>query len=421
VSASDSPEGHARPIPQSGGPSRAADEAPAYVVDTRRKVSFARSTPQPPPTPRPPGASRPAPRTRTGPVADGTGPVAGRSVGGAAYRPVRPPRPGRARLILRRTVALVIVSALAAGGYLAWVPFNAWRGVERVDNTPPTSPPDTAGRNYLLVGSDSREGLTPAQQAELATGPDDGGGKRTDSIMLVHVSDHGGKPVIVSIPRDSYVPIPGKGSSNKINAAFAFGGARLLTETVEQATGLHIDGYLEIGFGGFARIVDSLGGVDICVTRDMKDELAGINLKAGCQTLDGKNALGYVRSRHNDPRGDLGRAERQRQFLGAVMKKAANPATVLVPTRYSAFADAVSAGLAVGSQTSLGDAIAIAQALRAVGNGDGLSLQVPIETASLQTKNAGVAVKWHPAQAKALFSSLLKDESLTAPPPGTDP
>lgn len=239
--------------------------------------------------------------------------------------------------------------------------------------------------------------------------------------MLVHVSDHGGKPVIVSIPRDSYVPIPGKGSSNKINAAFAFGGARLLTETVEQATGLHIDGYLEIGFGGFARIVDSLGGVDICVTRDMKDELAGINLKAGCQTLDGKNALGYVRSRHNDPRGDLGRAERQRQFLGAVMKKAANPATVLVPTRYSAFADAVSAGLAVGSQTSLGDAIAIAQALRAVGNGDGLSLQVPIETASLQTKNAGVAVKWHPAQAKALFSSLLKDESLTAPPPGTDP
>ena len=205
----------------------------------------------------------------------------------------------------------------------------------------------------------------------MATGPDDGGGKRTDSIMLVHVSSHGGKPVIVSIPRDSYVPIPGKGNSNKINAAFAFGGARLLTETVEQATGLHIDGYLEIGFGGFARIVDSLGGVDICVARDMKDELAGIDLKAGCQVLDGKNALGYVRSRHSDPRGDLGRAERQRQFLGAVMKKAANPATVLVPSRYLAFADAASAGLIVGADTSLSDAIAIMQALRSVGNGEG--------------------------------------------------
>ena len=427
MSASDSPEGHARPIPHPG-PHRGAEQAPAYVVDTRRKVSFARSTAQPTTTSNPqrPSPSRPSPSrlSRQGPgacagqVAGGTGPSASN---GAAYRPVRPRWPGRARFILRRTVALVLVSALAAGVYLAWVPFNAWRGVERVDNTPTSTPPDTAGRNYLLVGSDSREGLTPAQQAELATGPDDGGGKRTDSIMLVHVSDHGGKPVIVSIPRDSYVPIPGKGSSNKINAAFAFGGARLLTEAVEQATGLHIDGYLEIGFGGFARIVDSLGGVDICVARDMKDELAGIDLKAGCQTLDGKNALGYVRSRHNDPRGDLGRAERQRQFLGAVMKKAANPATVLVPTRYSAFADAVSAGLAVGSQTSLGDAFAIAQALRAVGNGEGLSLQVPIETASLQTKNAGVAVKWHPAQAKALFTSLRNDESLTTPPAGTDP
>ncbi len=318
-------------------------------------------------------------------------------------------------------LALILVLVVAWLAFMVVVPLNAWRAVERVDNAPATSPSDTAGRTYLLVGSDSREGLTPAQQAELATGPDDGGGKRTDSIMLVHVSSHGGKPVIVSIPRDSYVPIPGKGNSNKINAAFAFGGARLLTETVEQATGLHIDGYLEIGFGGFARIVDSLGGVDICVARDMKDELAGIDLKAGCQVLDGKNALGYVRSRHSDPRGDLGRAERQRQFLGAVMKKAANPATVLVPSRYLAFADAASAGLIVGADTSLSDAIAIMQALRSVGNGEGLSLQVPIETASLQTKNAGVAVKWNTAQAKALFTSLRNDESLTAPPAGTTP
>jgi len=193
----------------------------------------------------------------------------------------------------------------------------------------------------------------------------------------------------------------------------------LLTDTIQQATGLHIDGYLEIGFGGFAGIVDSLGGVDICVARNMKDDLAGIDLKAGCQVLNGKNALGYVRSRHSDPKGDLGRAERQRQFLGAVMRKAATPSTVLVPSRYTAFADAASAGLTVGSGTSLGDAVAIMQALRAVGNGEGLSLQVPIETAALQTKNAGVAVKWNTAQAKALFTALRNDDNLTAPPPGT--
>ncbi len=329
--------------------------------------------------------------------------------------------PGRLRIRVRRAILLLVLLAVAGAAYLTWVPVNAWRAVERVDNTPASSPPNGPGRTYLLVGSDSREGLTEAQQIDLSTGPDDGGGRRTDSIMLVHVSDRGGQPVIVSIPRDSYVPIPRRGNSNKINAAFAFGGAKLLTETVEQATGLHIDGYLEIGFGGFARIVDSLGGVNICVARDMKDDLAGINLKAGCQVLDGKNALGYVRSRHSDPRGDLGRAERQRQFLGAVMKKAVTPSTVLVPSRYSAFADAAGAGLTVGSGTSLGDAVAIMQALRAVGNGEGLSLQVPIETASLQTKNAGVAVKWNTAQAKALFTALRNDESLTAPPAGTAP
>jgi len=393
VSASGSREQHARPIPQStGARSAAADDA--YVVDTRRKVGFAT-------------------RTRA--------PIRPQEKREMAYTPPEPSRPGRARIRLRRAVAVLLLLVLAVLAYLTIVPINAWRNVERVNNAPAKSPPNTAGGTYLLVGSDSREGLTAAQQGELATGPDDGGGKRTDSIMLVHVSDHGGKPVIVSIPRDSYVPIPGKGNSNKINAAFAFGGARLLTETVEQATGLHIDGYLEIGFGGFAGIVDSLGGVDICVARDMKDALAGIDLKAGCQLLDGKNALGYVRSRHTDPRGDLGRAERQRQFLGAVMKRAANPSTVLFPSRYTAFADAASAGLTVGSETSLGDAIAIMQALRAVGNGEGLSLQVPIETASLQTKNAGVAVKWNTAQAKALFTSLRNDESLTAPPAGTDP
>lgn len=431
MSTSDSREGDARPIPQATGRPAASPSDGAYVVDTRRKVSLSKGGARPttprtdgggarPAPPPPPRAQRPTPRyagERRQPAEfaprEGAFP-------GAGMPPARR-RPGRGRIHLRRAMALLVTLALAVTAYLVIVPFNAWRNVERVDNRPASGPADTAGHTYLLVGSDSRAGLSEAEQAQLSTGPDDGGGKRTDSIVLVHVSSRGGPPVIVSIPRDSYVPIPGRGNSNKINAAFAFGGARLLTETVQQATGLHIDGYLEIGFGGFARVVDSLGGVDICVARDMKDELAGIDLKDGCQVLDGKNALGYVRSRYSDPRGDLGRAERQRQFLGAVMKKAATPATVLNPSRYLAFADAASAGLIVGSDTSLGDAVAIMQALRAVGNGEGLSLQVPIETAALQTKNAGVAVKWNTTQAKALFTALRNDESLTAPPPGTAP
>ena len=153
----------------------------------------------------------------------------------------------------------------------------------------------------------------------------------------------------------------------------------------------------------------------------MKDQDAAIDLKKGCQTLDGQNALGYVRARYSDPRGDIGRAERQRQFLGALMKKAATPSTVLIPWRYKSFADSAATGLEVGETTSFSDAVKMLQALRGVDGGDTLSLVVPIESAALQTPNAGVAVKWNTAQAKALFNAIQQDQPLTTPPAGTVP
>jgi LCP family protein required for cell wall assembly len=314
-------------------------------------------------------------------------------------------------------VLVVVILWLA---FLVWVPLNAWNSVPRVDNNPSGERPvDKSGSNYLLVGSDSREGLTPEQQNAL-NGGGSAEGKRTDSIILVHVPGNGGKAAMISIPRDSYVPIPGHGS-NKINAAFAFGGAQLLTQTVEQVTGVHVDGYLEIGFAGFAGVVDSLGGVEVCVPFDMKDQDAAIDLKKGCQNLDGPTALGYVRARKSDPRGDIGRAERQRQFLGALLKKAATPSTVLIPWRYKSFADSAASGLEVGETTSFTDAVRMLQALRGVDSGETLSLVVPIETAALQTPNAGVAVKWNTAQAKALFNAIQQDQPLTTPPAGTVP
>ena len=229
--------------------------------------------------------------------------------------------------------------------------------------------------------------------------------------------EHGGKSSLISIPRDSYVPIPGHGS-NKINAAFAFGGAKLLEATVEGVTGIHVDGYVEIGFGGFASVVDSLGGVNVCVPFDMKDKDAAINLKKGCQTLDGATALGYVRARKSDPRGDIGRAERQRQFLGAIMKKAVTPSTVLIPTRYKSFADASASGLEVGQDTTLRDAVRVLQTLRGVDGGDTLSLVVPISDPNYQTP-AGSSVKWDTPRALALFTMIKNDEPMSVPPEGT--
>jgi LCP family protein required for cell wall assembly len=328
-------------------------------------------------------------------------------------RPADQARPRR-RLRWGWVVLLVVVAWLA---FMVGTPLHAWNAVTKVDTAPKGDRPSgSKGYNYLLVGSDSREGMTAAQKKELATGS--AAGRRTDSIILVHVPAGGGKPALISLPRDSYVPIPGRGS-NKINAAFAFGGPKLLVQTVEQVTDLHIDGYVEIGFGGFASVVDSLDGVNICVKNDMKDPKAGINLKKGCQNLDGKNALGYVRARYSDPRGDIGRADRQRQFLGAIMKKAATPSTVLVPTRYWGFTHAAAKGLIVGEDTSMTDAGRVMLALRAVSRDEGLSLVVPIQSENYQTQ-AGSSVKWNTARAKELFSMLRNDEPLEEPPPGTD-
>src|SRR5689334_13172407 len=386
----------------------------AYVVDTRRRPERSNGRTA---APRRSGSD-----TRPGPddavVVDTR--RRGGSSDGSGQRPAAPRAavPARRRRRRGRVVLVVLLVLLLAWvGFLVWVPLHAWGAVNKVDNIPAGDrPADTSGHNYLLVGSDSREGLTTAQRKKYATG--DAVGQRTDTIMLVHVSESGGKPIMVSLPRDSWVPIAGHGH-DKINASYSIGGPKLLTETVEQATGIHVDGYVEIGLGGFASVVDSVGGVDLCVPRDMKDKKAGIDLKKGCQTLDGGNALGYVRSRYEDPLGDIGRAARQRQFLGALMKKAATPATVLIPWRYKSFADASAAGLAVGEGTGIMDAVRVLQAMRAVSNDQGLSLSVPTSTLSYRTSTGALAVKWDTERAKALFTALKNDEPLTQAPPGT--
>jgi LCP family protein required for cell wall assembly len=340
---------------------------------------------------------------------------------GRARKPREPSQGSRSATRPRLRALLVGVAILVVGwvAFMVWVPLHAWAGVQRVNATPVAERPAASkGHDYVLVGSDSREGLTAAQQKALHTGSvSAAGGKRTDSIILVHVPAGDGKPAMISLPRDSYVPIPGHGS-NKINAAYTLGGPKLLVRTIEQVTGLRMDGYVEIGFGGFATVVDSLNGVDLCVARPMNDPRAGINLKAGCQTLSGPDALGYVRARYSDPLGDIGRAQRQRQFLGAIMHKAASPATALIPWRYYGFATTAGAGLTVGEDTSFRDVTRVLQAMRSVSNGQGLSLTVPVSNPALQT-HVGSAVKWDSRKAIELFTTIKNDEPLTVVPGST--
>ena len=285
---------------------------------------------------------------------------------------------------------------------LVVVPILSWTRVGKVPFAPQAQPVDGAGANYLIVGTDSREGLTARQQVALGTGHD--AGQRTDTIMLLHVPTSLTHPTLVSVPRDSLVAIPGKGR-NKINAAFSFGGPKLLTQTVENATGLRVDGYVEIGFGGFVGVVNGLGGVKMCLPKAMQDKKAHIDLQAGCQNLQGEHALGYVRARHVDAQGDLGRVERQRRFMSTVMKETLTDSTVLNPVRLSKVGFAYSHALTVGDTTGVFDLARFSLGMQMVSSGRGTTLTVPVKDAQVRTR-VGTAVLWDRPKAAVLFKNL---------------
>jgi LCP family protein required for cell wall assembly len=309
-------------------------------------------------------------------------------------------KPRRKRRWGRITLACLLTLVVAVVATGIWIDTSLHRIPALADY--PERPAAGKGTTWLLVGSDSRQGLTPEQQAELATGGDLGNG-RTDTILLVHLPGLGSSAstTMVSIPRDSYVPIPGYGS-DKINAAFALGGAPLLAQTVEQATGLRLDHYAEIGFDGFAVLVDAVGGVTMCPAEPISDPLAGIDLPAGCQKLDGRNALGYVRSRAT-PRADLDRMINQRQFMSALLRRAASPTVLLNPLRWYPMAQAASGALTVNQGDHEWDLARLGWALR----GSIVTTTVPI--GDFTGGESGAVVLWNHDAASRLFEALGSD------------
>jgi LCP family protein required for cell wall assembly len=265
-----------------------------------------------------------------------------------------------------------------------------------------------AGQNWLITGSDSRQGLTRQQELQYATGQlSDIGGERSDTVLILHIPAGGGRPVLISIPRDSYVPIPGLGSS-KINAAFDTGGPKLLAQTVQNVTGLYINHYMGIGFGGFVSVVNAVGGVRMCLPGPMVDPKAGLNLKAGCQNLNGGEALGYVRTR-NFALSDLQREQDQRLFLKALLSKMTSTGTIINPFASIPAASGTVSALTVDQGTSLDDLMHVAYALR-----NPETTTVPLATLDYQTPNDGVAVLWDRTQALQLFNDLRTDTPLPA-------
>lgn len=332
----------------------------------------------------------------------------------ASGPPPRPPRRRRPRYGLRRFVAIVLLLVLAYVGAMVWAVTSVWNSIDRVDATPTSAdrPAGSAGTTFVMVGTDSRDNLTREERNDLVTGHETGS-TRADTIMLLHLPPSG-DPMLISVPRDSYLEIPGHGP-NKVNASYTLGGPALLVDTLEQATGLRVEGYLEVGFGGFVQVVEKVGGVRMCLDEPVQDEKTKLDLPAGCQDLVGREALGYVRMRYSDPRGDLGRVERQRQFLSALVAKTATPGTVFVPWRLNDVGTAIGSNLAVGEETSMWETGRMALGMRSVANGDGQSLTVPVADPNYPT-NVGSTVLWDEAAAEEMFAALRDGRPLTIEP-----
>jgi LCP family protein required for cell wall assembly len=333
-----------------------------------------------------------------------------RSSGGMGTRaPVRPGRIGgppgaRSGGGLRRGVKILGVVAVALVIVVAGLYFLLDSKLTRqnVLTSYAGRPAQGAGQNWLITGSDSRQGLTRKQERTLSTGFDVSG-HRSDTIMVLHVPSGGGRAVLVSLPRDSYVDIPGYGM-NKINAAYSFGGPRLLAKTVQNATGLRIDHYMGIGFGGLVHVVNAIGGVRMCLPTAIRDQASGLHLRAGCQTLNGAQALGFVRARHPFAQQDLQRVQNQRIFLRALLRKVTSPATMLNPFASVPAAFGAAGALTVDKSAHLYQLVEVAFALR-----NPETTTVPIASANYYTP-AGDAVKWDTHNALELFSDLRTDQ-----------
>lgn len=294
---------------------------------------------------------------------------------------------------------------------------------------------ESSAVNYLIVGSDTREGLSRAEIKRLRVGGTDvAAGKRSDTMLLVHISKKRDKAAIISIPRDSYALIPEHKSINtgknvgaaysKINSAYNWGGAPLLIQTFEEMSGLRIDHYVEINFVGFVRMVDALGGIEICTKRDINDPKSHLTLPAGRHILDGVDSLKYVRSRTFDGLGDLGRMKRQQEFAGAMLRRATSAGVLLNPIKLVDFVNSALASVTTDSNLSQGDLLTLGKQLRNLSSSNVRTLTIPLKYYNYSKNGVSAAVLWDPVLSAELFERIKNDDALideVRPEPSVSP
>jgi LCP family protein required for cell wall assembly len=321
---------------------------------------------------------------------------------------------GRLRLLLRTlAVALALLVALAGAGALL-VYRHAGKlvakGQRRVANLTPVGPGQPM--NILLVGSDSRAGLSRRQLGRLKT--EQVAGRRTDTIIVLHVSPEREQTVMLSLPRDLRAEVDGR--TNKLNAAFAFGGPDLLVKTVQETTGLPIHHYAELDFAGFLQVVDAVGGVRLCnrTGRRLDDGYANLHMPPGCQQMDGYKALAFVRARHVD--SDFGRIGRQQEFLRAVMDKVASKGNLANLPKLLGIAGIAADHVQTDHTLRTGEAIGLA---RRLGRLDPATLDMRVyPSVASQPRCAGCAAFVDPLPEAAVLVRALARDAARLPPVG---
>ena len=321
------------------------------------------------------------------------------------------------RIITSLSIGVIALSAIS------WIGLGQITGsLKRVDAFAGlNSRPEKASSavNYLLVGSDNRAGLTAAELKTLRVGSTaSAAGGRSDTMLLVHISKARDKAVIVSLPRDTLVTVPQYVASNgktiaaqqaKLNSAFSWGGAPLLIQVVEAKTNLRIDHYVEIGFGGFAKVVDSLGGIQVCSKVAINDPKSHLVMTAGIHTLNGIEALKYIRTRDFDGMGDLGRMQRQQQFMSSVIKKATSTGVLLNPVKFISFINAAMETVKTDSSLNSSDLVTLAKQMRNLSASKVRTLTVPLSNVNFSLPYIGSTVLWDPVLAPELFQKLRDD------------
>ena len=323
-----------------------------------------------------------------------------------------PPRRRRGRLWLRLVagfVTAVLLGVGAAAGAVHW-------GLAKIDRSVVAGLTANSAEaaevaegpeilNVLLVGSDSREGLTDQEIRSFGTGRAEG--NRTDTLMLVQLEVGGdGRGAILSFPRDLLVTRC-DGTQGRINAAYGIGlerdgdGPSCVVDTVASVTGLEIHHYVEVSFAGFLKVVDAIGGVGLYLDEPLSDEKAHIELPAGCVELRGPDALGFVRARHVD--NDFGRIARQQRFIKETVREATDLGVLANPARLYSVVEAAASAMRTDDQLDLGGMRAIAEGMRRL-TAEGLQVHtVPSEA---QLRNGVWYVVEHTRKARALYRSF---------------